>query len=1081
MPILKLVFGQINFFSNPFPLFEGEEAVKQGCQIGYVDLPNNQTVAIFEIEVADRIIIERNRKGLRDIAAKYIKGTFSAALVFYYSKNQNEYRFSFIAQQSKIDEQTGEFNTVVTAPKRYTYVLGTPFCATAAERWIKLAAEPEINIDKITDAFSVEKLSKEFFDQYKIQYTRFCKFIEDDSVTLQQFIDHTEANVVKAQKPLRDYVKKLLGRLVFLQFLQKKGWMGVPASNKDWKGGDLNFMANLFEKSPYQDNFLDQVLEPLFFNTLNAERTNDIAVDIDSSIKIPYLNGGLFEKTTLDDTCVQFPKHYFSELFEFFNQYNFTIDENDPDDAEVGIDPEMLGHIFENLLEDNKDKGAFYTPKEIVRYMCQESLIAYLHTHTPETLHPSVEKLIRTHKIDDCLQDKPNATLIQKLLVAVKICDPAIGSGAFPMGMLHEIFMVRRLLFGFLGKNESFSACLVKKEIIQNNIYGVDIEQGAVDIARLRFWLALVVDEDVPQALPNLDYKIIQGNSLVESFEGHDLSKIIKTKNSNSGTSKSKITKNLFGEIENPQLTMGFDAAHTEANLNLLIRDYFQINNSDEKHKKADIINDQIKEHIKNCAGHTPEVVEKVNAIDFNNKPFFLWHLYFADVFENGGFDVVIGNPPYLKERDNAKIFEAVNSSNLGKRYHQGKMDFWFYFLHLAIDLTSSNSIISFITSRYWINSQGAKKLISRVKDNLSFVNVVDIGKLKVFDNVAGHHMIHIYSKSKCDCFKYKKIENDITEIAFENQTENLSIDFLENKSVFVNHEIIFAPQNIRSSKSKLGDFYDLSQGVVEASDKISTKQFKKVNRMDVNVGDGIFVLNGTEFESLGLSSLEKSFVMKYLDPNDISSYKISPKVQKYLIYADKSLRLKIENNPEFSTLKNHLDYYSDFITSSNKPYGLHRPREKKYFKNKKILFKGMFKVNEVAIDETGYYVGMSFISIIEKDKKYSLEFLNGLLNSKYAYHWFYTYGKKRGVGVDIGVDKLKTFPIPNKPSKQIDNIVSLIYKNKSEGLPTTDLEQQIDTLVYKLYELSYNEVLLIEPDFGKRVSVEQYEKVIVE
>jgi hypothetical protein len=471
-----------------------------------------------------------------------------------------------------------------------------------------------------------------------------------------------------------------------------------------------------------------------------------------------------------------------------------------------------------------------------------------------------------------------------------------------------------------------------------------------------------------------------------------------------------------------------------------------------------------------------------------NNKLYensFEWRFEFPSLLDDSGnfigFDIVIGNPPYLKERDNANIFEPVNNSKLGLLYHQGKMDFWFYFLHLAIDLTSDNSIISFITSRYWINSQGAKKIISRVKDNLSFVNVVDIGKLKVFDNVVGHHMIHIYSKSKCDYFKYKKIENNIAEIAFDSQTENLSINFLLNKSVFVNHEIIFAPQNIRASVNKLGDFYDLSQGVVEASDKISSKQFKKVNRMDVNVGDGIFVLNSTEFESLGLSSLEKSFVVKYLDPNDVSSYKISPKVQKYLIYADKSLRLKIENNPEFSNLKNHLDYFSDFITSSNKPYGLHRAREEKYFNKKKILFKGMFQKNEVAIDKTGYYVGMSFISIIEKDKIYSLEFLNGLLNSKYAYHWFYTYGKKRGVGVDIGVDKLKTFPMPKRPETQIDKIVSLIYKNKIEGIPTTDLEQQIDTLVYKLYELSYEEVLLIEPDFGKRVSVEEYEKVIVE
>jgi hypothetical protein len=1093
MPILKLVFGQINFFSNPFPLFEGEEAVKQGCQIGYVDLPNNQTVAIFEIEVTDRIIIERNRKGLRDIAAKYIKGTFSAALVFYYSKNQNEYRFSFIAQQSKIDEQTGEFNTVVTAPKRYTYVLGTPFCTTAASRWIDLSAEPEINVDKITVAFSVEKLSKEFFDQYKIQYTRFCKFIADDSVTLQQFIDHTETDAVKAQKPLRDYVKKLLGRLVFLQFLQKKGWMGVPATNKDWKGGDLNFMANLFDKSPYKDNFLDQVLEPLFFRTLNAERANDIAVDIDTTIKIPYLNGGLFEKTTLDDTNVQFPKHYFSELFEFFNQYNFTIDENDPDDAEVGIDPEMLGHIFENLLEDNKDKGAFYTPKEIVRYMCQESLIAYLQTHTPEALHTAVEKLIRTHKVDECLQDKPNATLIQKLLIAVKICDPAIGSGAFPMGMLYEIFMVRRYLFSYLGKNDSFSACLVKKEIIQNNIYGVDIEQGAVDIARLRFWLALVVDEDVPQALPNLDYKIIQGNSLVESFQGHDLSKIIKTKNSSTGTSKSKVAKNLFGEIENPQLTMGFDAAHTEANLNLLIREYFQINNSEDKHKKADIINDQIKEHIKNCAGHTPEVIEKVNAIDFNNKPFFLWHLYFADIFENGGFDVVIGNPPYIKEYTDRKAFDGVRSS----KYYQGKMDLWYLFACFGIDLLKTNGQLCFIATNNWVTNSGASKMRNKVISDSKIIQLIDFGAYMIFDSASIQTMIMLFQKNKLSDnynFDFRKLtkpkakKEDAIALLAKNQNDAEYLtptitrkDFLSTLLTFNNqvNEIILRKINSRVSYFTKDE---VAQGIVFPQDFLNKKNQAILD--DFNVGDGIFGLSDNEKNNLDLSSDELELIKPYFTTEQVKKYYTLPCNQLWLIYTDSSFKAP-NSMDSLPNLKNHLDRFSDVITSDNKPYGLHRAREERFFRNEKIIVQRKCAGRpSFSYSDFDTYVSATFY-LIQSDR-FDMKFLLGLLNSKLIEFWLKNKGKMQGDNFQLDKEPLLEIPIKNTNKsiqKSIIELVNEIILSKEIDIEakTDSLEQQIDLLVYKLYELSYEEVLLIEPDFGKRVSVEEYEALKIE
>ncbi|HRM91752.1 MAG TPA: hypothetical protein PLK68_14985, partial [Thomasclavelia ramosa] len=206
------------------------------------------------------------------------------------------------------------------------------------------------------------------------------------------------------------------------------------------------------------------------------------------------------------------------QLLEFFASYNFTIDENDPDDAEIGVDPEMLGRIFENLLEDNKDKGAFYTPKEIVQYMCRQSLIAYLQTDiSDEDTKESINSFVKTYDVKSLGGENSKlAIMLDQKLKEVKICDPAIGSGAFPMGLLKELFLCR-------GAIEKFDdAASIKRHIMQQNIYGVDIEKGAVDIARLRFWLSLVVDEYSPQSLPNLDYKIMQGNSLLEQYNGVD-------------------------------------------------------------------------------------------------------------------------------------------------------------------------------------------------------------------------------------------------------------------------------------------------------------------------------------------------------------------------------------------------------------------------------------------------------------------------------------------------------------------------------------------------------------------------------
>ncbi len=465
-------------------------SVDEGYYLGYIDTADSYRIGFFHYKIRRGSVANR-RVGLRNLVKSFVNqtwGEFDAALVVFDSGDH--WRLSFIC------DMKGE----ATSPKRYSYVFGSDdlLYRTPVERF-NFLKKKGISFENLRIAFSVEALSDEFFDRYRDQYADFVQYITGKRYEKiggkwqEKVYGKPDAALMQAfghdEKKIRDYVKKMMGRITFLHFLQRKGWMC----------GDLNYMQNLFENSKYQNDYLDSVLEPLFFGILNTKPAERDALFTDYGWDksllaewkdIPYLNGGLFERDVEDEPESRFPADYFKRLFQFFSEYNFTIDENDPNDAEVGVDPEMLGKIFENLLEDNKDKGAFYTPKEIVRYMCQESLIAYLETNTSVAKDKIRQFVLSPEEgvVDIPENKKP------KLLAAleeVKICDPAIGSGAFPMGLLNELLHCREVLSG-----EHYDRAEIKKSIIQNNIYGVDIEKGAVDIARLRFWLSIVVDEE---------------------------------------------------------------------------------------------------------------------------------------------------------------------------------------------------------------------------------------------------------------------------------------------------------------------------------------------------------------------------------------------------------------------------------------------------------------------------------------------------------------------------------------------------------------------------------------------------------
>lgn len=1116
--ILPLFFKKINYFSRPENLFTENDKVIDGKQIGTVKLDDGKQLAIFTVEVADSISIVRNRQGLREIAAKHIdQNIIHGALAFFYNKKQADYRFSFIAKEASIDLETGELIKGETKPKRYTYLLGSnEACTTPAKRMLVLADKKEkgeVNINQLKEVFSVEALNKDFFKTYKAHYEKFWKYLADEENPYRaKLIDAEKEDKVKQEKPIRDFAKKLLGRIVFLHFLQKKGWMGCSPKTKDWIDGEPRFMQQLFEEFSKPDNFQSQCLTHLFFETLNTKRPNDtfevkgLNGKLNGS-RVPYLNGGLFEpeknKATLK---IDFPADYFKELLEFFEQYNFTIDENSPDDHEVGIDPEMLGHIFENLLEDNRDKGAFYTPKEIVQYMCKESLIQYLLNTFQE--QKDIEQFIRFHTVSPLLAEKENAILLNKKLDDIKVCDPAIGSGAFPIGMLQEIFEAKRFIYPYLKTNKDFKPAEVKKNIIQNSIYGVDLEKGAVDIAQLRFWLSLVVDELNPHPLPNLDYKIMQGNSLLETFQMIDLSQIGKLTDN---VLMTEPERDLFGNLTDEQMKITFSQSGTSQKIQDLIKIFFTIEVSKEKQDIRQQINRLVLAHIeynlklredqlhhwiseadnpknlkttakKKYNGYVTDLntlqntkAQLLDIHETDERPYFLWHLYFMDVFEQGGFDVVIGNPPYIKEYKNKSVFDGFRES----KYYQGKMDLWYGFACCTLDLLKENGIQSFIAQNNWVTSTGASKLREKILTKNKLLLFTDFGNYKVFQSAGIQTMIYMVKKEKALTkypVKYSLLKNenlrkqdlpefldfdlsikDAQKYLFEispSANNEKAFTFNTNTDEEILNEIV-AVANYRFSEK------EVAQGMVFPQDFLN-KANQKILGNSFEINEGIFGLTSKELELLDLNQKEKELIKPYFNTDNFNRYYGNPENTLWLIYTDSSFKNASSVLP-YPNIKKHLDRFKNVITSDNKPYGLHRAREERFFKDEKIIAQRKC-VGKPIFTYTNFDAYVSATFYVIKSFNDNHKFLTALLNSRLIEFWLRNKGKMQGNNFQLDKEPLLNIPIKTtentKPFEKIAEYLiylndpkqeSVLEKASNEAVSQV-FEDLVNMMVYELY-----------------------------
>ena len=991
---LQHFFNATELKSTPERIIENTS--DEGYYLGNIDTTDSYRIGLFQYNITKGSVANK-RVGLRNLVKSFINptwGEFDAALVVFDSGDH--WRLSFIC------DIKGE----ATSPKRYTYVFGSDdlLYRTPIERF-NFLKKKGVSFENLKTAFSVEALSDEFFDKYREQYADFIqyitgkRFVKVGSKWEEKVFGEPNAALMQAfahnEKKIRDYVKKMMGRITFLHFLQRKGWMC----------GDLNYMQNMFENSAYKNDYLDSVLEPLFFGILNTKPAEREALFTDYGWDksllnewkdIPYLNGGLFERDEEDEPESRFPAEYFKRLFQFFSEYNFTIDENDPNDAEVGVDPEMLGKIFENLLEDNKDKGAFYTPKEIVRYMCQESLIAYLETNTSVAKDKIRQFVLSPEEGVAGIPENKKPKLLAAL-EEVKICDPAIGSGAFPMGLLNELLHCREVLSG-----EHYDRAEIKKSIIQNNIYGVDIEKGAVDIARLRFWLSIVVDEETPSPLPNLDYKIMQGNSLIESFMGVDLSKLTYEKE----YKKDKGEFSLFDDEKN----------RLQKTVSHLLSSYYSCSDHDRKVKLQQEISDTINKQLE-AQAYNPEILRELRSINLaENNKFFLWHTWFSDVFsrdDKEGFDIVIGNPPYIQLQNNggelARLYEDCHFQTFAKTG-----DIYCLFYEKAWQLLRQQGHLCFITSNKWMRAGYGEKTRGFFAKHTNPKYLIDFAGVKIFDNATVDTNILIFGKGQNE---YQ------TRCAV---TDKLNKDSLKNLSDFVQQQSVECRFDSSDSWVILSP---IEQSIKRKIESVGTP----LKDWDIQINYGIktgfndaFIINTEKRNEIldNCSSEEErtktaELIRPILRGRDIKRYGYDW-ANLWLINTHngiKGIKPRIDIN-DYPAVKAHLDQYWDKISKradkGDTPYNLRNCAYLDDFFKPKLFYADITqKLNFCRCDEVMFCNNTTYF--ITAKNPNILTHLERCLNTKLI-DWYY-----RTLSVQLGENAVRMFsiyvlniPIPN-------------------------------------------------------------------
>lgn len=1010
--------------------------------------------------------------------------------------------------------------------------------------------------------------------------------IFDEKIIAERFIDgftpEKPESLFSTGKHSSKYYRGIIQNLFFATLNQ-------PHSKREFRNSENRQHHNVTQLMRYKE----YLKEPEYFKQLMED-------------KVPFMNGGLFECldkphptqkgkqggeiiiyidgfSDRDDNVVTVPDFLFFDkeeeldlskdygdktrkkektrgLITILKNYKFTITENTPIEEEVALDPELLGKVFENLLASynpetkssaRKQTGSFYTPREIVNYMVEESLIAYLKNklnyNEPGVLplgSDQIQLLGNDYKIgqlqieeninqsnyfgkEDLLEEDLRELVsfsssnpfendtktkhdIIKALDQCTILDPACGSGAYPMGILQKMVhilhkidpnneewkqrqleKVNKALDDIYEIEDNSIRDKISKELkeqikdieesfnnneldfgrklylIENCIYGVDIQPIATQISKLRFFISLVVDQKVDatkdnfgiRPLPNLETKFVAANTLV-------------------GLDKSS---NLF---DLPEIKV------IEKQLKKVRQELFSAKNKKTKNEKREldkVLRNQIASNLEEN-GFGTDIAKKLAAwdpYDQNTSSDFFDKEWMFDRTE--GFDIVIGNPPYIKENTNKSVFEVLKTSE----YYQGKMDIWYLFTCNGLDILKENGILCYIAPNNWTTNSGASKMRNKILKDGKINKILDFSSYMIFESADIQTMVFLINKTTNNNdyeFELRKIKSKNS--TFENivelitKTKSTSNEFLEpkiSKALLIDKTFTF-PSDLdekvlnkikRKENIKLNKNTEIAQGIVLPQDSLNKKN-KAILGNNFNLGDGIFVLKNSELITLNIIEKEKELIKPYYTTEQIQRWYANPKNDEWIIYTNSSFKKEHNINP-YPNIKNHLDKFQPIITSSNKPYGLHRSRVEKFFLGEKIITLRKC-VGEPKFTYTDFDCYVSATFYIIKTNRLNQKYLTGLLNSRLIAFWLKNKGKMQGNNYQLDKDPLMEIPIYN-PSEKIQSKFSTkidsILHSKKENISSESVEREIDVMVYHLYELSYEEALIIDSE----LSLEDWEK----
>ena len=1136
--------------TGPYIKKQFQDKVKSFERLGTYSDPLGQKLDILVIHLQREGTIERGRTSLRNFVADYLATGHGqgkdAVLAAFVSRDPNDWRFSYIKLEYSFEQsESGHVSErrELTPARRYSFLVGSNERShTAQKQFLPLLEndQSDPSIKEIESAFDIEKVTDEFFERYKELFEK----VRDTLKHALKLNALAKDDFEKKGIELDDFAKKLLGQIVFLYFLQKKGWFGVELGDK-WGTGNKHFLRYLFDHREQlrtrQDrtarrpvNFFNDVLEHLFYDALAIEREDDYYSRFDC--RIPFLNGGLFEPLFGYDwvkTEILLPDDLFSNdnptnqgdtgsgILDVFDRYNFTVNESEPLEKEVAVDPEMLGKVFENLLPENlRHKDAtYYTPRPVVHFMCQRSLINYLATSLPNVPVKDLEILILTgfaraefqaagthqHR-DKCLPDsiRDNAQRIDEYLENVSICDPAVGSGAFLVGMMQLIVSVRLALRHDVRDLTAQIIYDLKLHAIQNSLYGVDIDPGALEIAKLRLWLSLVVDEEDReriQALPNLDYKLMQGNSLLDEFKGVKLleDKIFEAP-TNSVDAEKVALKQRIDELQKQLLELNKDAksatdlkkrfgkltgklakqhkeigrGKVDQNQSLLPEDlysearkkleilkqlhleFFSEKAPKEKRKKRSEIEQvewQFMEEALKERGEDAALQELAKHRRDNRRNYFLWKLHFVEVFQGkGGFDIVIANPPYGAE------IEEEHKAVLKKRYShitERIRNSFLYFMGAAYEISRELGVVCFIMPNEFLFQIYMTKARKFFLDNARYLFAINLGE-DVFRAIVPTCVV-----------AFQKVKSSSYAIPV-GDFRNSTLEELEQKLATLSLPIS-SSEVINSTPNYIFTF-DLEKTALVNRFANSFERFENYCE-DIANGistscDSIYIVDE---EATRKKSFEKTYVKPCIRGGQFNRYRCPSTTGDFILYVTSQFQPK--------KAKNILDYLSSHKAllidkSVEKKNGirdwhlLFRPRYEGLFKPPKIIFRQTADRIVAAIDETvGYYcIDSVNVAQLKSEHLHLRRFFLGVLNSTLVNFFYREISQEAGrVLAQVKPQRLRALPIPKATEEQqtlISTIVEyLIFlhstnlrENSRDKLMVSYFEQLIDAMVYELF-----------------------------